>query len=79
MIESVILEKLELLFRETLDNSSIRLTEKTTANDIAEWDSVSHLILLHAIEQEFNLSFSLDEVMHFQNIGDITKSILAKL
>lgn len=79
MSSEALLGKLQTIFRETLDSPQLVLQPETTANEVAEWDSVSHLILLHAIEQEFALSFSLDEVMQFQNVGDICSSIQTKL
>ncbi len=73
-----ILKSLETIFQETLENPTIRLRLETTANDIAEWDSVTHLVLLHSIEQELNVRFTLDEIMQFQNVGDICQSILSR-
>ncbi len=73
-----ILKSLETIFQETLENQTIRLRLETTANDIAEWDSVTHLVLLHSIEQELNVRFTLDEIMQFQNVGDICQSILSR-
>jgi acyl carrier protein len=69
---------LELLFQDTLEDSTIKLTRETTANEVKDWDSVNHLLLLHTIEQHFKIKFSLDEMIHFQNVGDICDSILFK-
>jgi len=74
-----ILPELEALFQEVLEDNSIRLQATTTANDVADWDSVNHLVLLHAIEENFSVKFDLAEMIGFQNIGDIGKSILQKL
>jgi len=73
-----LISELELIFQETLEDDSIRLNKSTTANDVAEWDSVNHLLLLHSIEQHFKIKFSLDEMIHFQNVGDICDSIKQK-
>jgi acyl carrier protein len=75
MSKEDLLKKLEAIFQDTLENPAIRLNFHTTANDIAEWDSVTHLVLLHAIEQELHVHFTIDEVMHFQNVGDICTCI----
>lgn len=74
-----LIPKLELIFRETLENDTICLDANTTPNEIAEWDSVNHLLLLHTIEQHFAIKFSLDEMIHFQKVSDICESIKQKL
>lgn len=73
-----LLFELESLFRETLEDDSIKLNRETTANDVEEWDSVNHLLLLHTIEEHFKIKFTLDEMIHFQNVGAICDSIIQK-
>ena len=60
---------------DTFNNSSIIISESTSAKDIAEWDSMTNLFLIDAIEKEFNVKFSLDEILNAQCIGDICKII----
>ena len=73
-----IMAGLEQVFQDVLDDDSIRLTTKTTANDLADWDSVNHLVLLHAIERKYNIKFSLDEMINCRSLGDICDRILKK-
>lgn len=70
-----ILQAINKICIETFDNKSIVVTEATSAKDIAEWDSMTNLFLIDAIEKEFNLKFSLDEIMNAQCIGDLCKII----
>lgn len=74
-----ILPEIEAIFREVFEDSSLKLEESTTAQDIAAWDSVQHLLLLHALEQHFFIKFTLEEMISFQNVGDICVSIKQKL
>jgi len=74
-----LLKQLNVIFIDILDNPAIALTEKTTAMDIAEWDSLSHIQLVVAIEKHFHIRFNASEIQSWKNIGDMTKSIQTKL
>src|SRR5471032_3357747 len=45
------------------------LTAATESADVSRWDSASHLMLMMALEEEFNISFELDEVVELMNVG----------
>lgn len=55
-----------------------QLTSQTTADDIEEWDSLSNVALIVAIEQFFGVEFATGEVEHFRNVGDLVASIELK-
>jgi acyl carrier protein len=54
------------------------LTAATEAADVKGWDSASHLVLMMAIEEEFDVSFELDEVIELTSIGKIAEALDAK-
>ena len=53
MDNTEILHKVEEVFRDVLDDEEITLTATTTANDIEDWDSLSHVELVRAVEKAF--------------------------
>ena len=79
MERSAILEKLNGIFTDVLDNDDIRITETSTANDIEEWDSLTHIQLVVAIEKSFKVKFTTYEIQIWKNVGDMVNSIQAKL
>lgn len=79
MNKSEILSKLSEIFREELDNEEITLTEETTANDVEEWDSLSHIQLIVAVEKAFGIRFTSSEIQSWNNIGEMVDSIASKL
>jgi len=74
-----ILEELQGIFIKEFSDSSIVLTDETTAKDVAMWDSLTHMGLMDTIERHFEISFSLDEMISFKNVGDLRTAITAKL
>lgn len=58
-----------------IDNN--QLTLESSPGDFPEWDSLGHLNLLTSLEEEFNISFDMDETMSIQTIKDL-KEILEK-
>jgi len=79
MERSAILEKLNGIFTDVLDNDDIKINETSTANDIEEWDSLTHIQLVVAIEKSFKVKFTTYEIQIWKNVGDMVNSIQAKL
>lgn len=78
MEKNEILEKVQDIFRDVLDNEDIELTYETTADDIDEWDSLSHIQLIVAIEKEFKLKFTSKELLSWDTVGDMIECIMKK-
>ncbi len=74
-----ILKKLTTIFRDVMANDEIELEESTTAYDIEEWDSVSHVQLIDEIEQEFGIKFTAKEIMSWEDVGEFVDAIQKKL
>jgi acyl carrier protein len=72
-------DKLNGVFREVFRNSTLTVSPQTTAADIPKWDSFTHMTLLARIEQEFNVSFSFNEVSSFRSVGDILTALKERL
>jgi acyl carrier protein len=72
------LKQINNIFIEILGNASIVLARETTANDIDEWDSLTHIQLIATIEKEFSVRFSTKEIRSFKNIGDMCDCIMNK-
>ncbi len=78
MNSEILLQELNLIFRDVLDQDSISLTLATTALDIEEWDSISHIQIIVAIEKRFKIKFTAAEIQSFKNVGDIIQAIQSK-
>lgn len=54
------------------------IADTLTAKDIPGWDSMSYLLFIAEVEKEFNISFSMDEVLNMQTLGDIKNALRKK-
>jgi acyl carrier protein len=72
-------EQLNTLFCRVFDNNDIKISPEITANDIDEWDSLSHVNLVVAIEKHFGIKFKSSEIIRWKNVGQMHESIKEKL
>ena len=73
------IERLTPVFHKVFDNEDIVLTPELTADDVDEWDSMSHINLMIAIELEFGIEFDQSEIQTFANVGELVTTIEKKL
>lgn len=73
------LETMQEVFRHVFDDDSIILNPAMTANDVDGWDSLSHINLILAIENKFNIRFSQRELLTFSKVGDLQNAIESKI
>ena len=74
-----IIQQINMIIVELFDNDSIVIHEETKASDIEEWDSLTHIRVITAIEKHFNIRFELNELLTFNNIGELSHDILKKI
>jgi acyl carrier protein len=51
------------------------IKDSLTPKDIPEWDSMNYLFFIAELEKEYNVSFTMDEVMNALSLGDVRKII----
>lgn len=79
MTKEIIKEQLETIYREVFDNDEIVLKEEMTANDIEEWDSLTHLRLIMQVEKTFKVKFTTSEMKKMNNVGVLIDFVLKKI
>lgn len=73
-----ILKQLNDVFVDILDNNAIVIHETTTANDVEEWDSLTHIQLVVSIEKHFKIRFTSKEIQSWKDIGELISCIASK-
>jgi acyl carrier protein len=66
------------IVHEVFKISDAEIRDSLSSKDIPEWDSMNYLLFIAELEKEFDLSFSMDEVMTAQCLGDIRAIIEAR-
>ncbi|MBQ3673305.1 MAG: acyl carrier protein [Paludibacteraceae bacterium] len=79
MEKNQILAEVQEIFREVLDNEEIVLANETNADDIEEWDSLTHIQLIVAIEKHFKIKFTSLEILSWKNVGEMIDCIKSKI
>lgn len=76
--KDAILQRVGEIMADTFDLDDLALTPETTAGDVEEWDSLSHVRLIVAIERAFKIKFSNAEIERLRNVGSLVDAIASK-
>ncbi len=79
MSREEIFERLNNVFRDVFDDETIFVTDETTAADIKGWDSLIHITLMNAVEEEFDITFDMKTIIKLKNVGEMADAIEEEL
>lgn len=79
MSKDEILAKINDILKDIFDDETLVITYDTTANDVADWDSLNHINVISSIESEFGIDFNMEEVVNFKNVGDMVDKVIEKI
>lgn len=78
MIMEDIVNRLNTIFRQVFEDTSIEVTREMTSSDLEKWDSLSHVTMIMSVEEEFGIKFTLRELVAMKNVGDLIDSVVRK-
>ncbi len=78
MTKDEIYERLTAVFRDVFDDETLTIGDSTTADDIEDWDSIEHITLIGAVEDEFGIRFRMGEVSGMKNVGEMVRIIMER-
>lgn len=70
--------RLQPIFQDVFDNPSLVITAESSAKTVEGWDSLAHINLVTAIEQEFRIRFKLGELESLKNVGEMVALMRTK-
>ena len=70
-----ILKEINNIFIDIIEDKGVVISESTTAEDIDEWDSLTHIQVVVEIEKKFNKKFTSAEILSWKSIGDMINGI----
>ena len=74
-----VLARVQRAFSSAFDVEPGSVTIDTLPGDIQAWDSMGHVTLASSLEQEFGVTFDVDELMDMENVREIVRILQAKL
>ena len=74
MQQPEIYAKLQEIF-DSVFLDEVKVTPELAAKDVPEWDSITHVTLIMAIEEGFGIRFRVGEVESAKNVGDLAQLI----
>ena len=78
MTKEKILSELRPIFQDVFDDDEIIITNDSNAEEIEDWDSLSHIRLVVAIEKHFAIKFAFGELQELKNVGEMIALIQEK-
>lgn len=79
MSREEVFEKLTTVFQDVFDDDEIEINDETTSADIDGWDSLMHITLMDAVEEEFDVHFDMKTVVKLKNVGEMVDVILEEV
>lgn len=76
MTREEVYAKLLPVFKDVFDDRRIRIDDSTTASDIVGWDSLMHIQLIAAVQDEFEIDFAVEDAYNLKNVGALVDLIL---
>ncbi len=67
------------VFRDVFDDESITVNDETTSDDVEDWDSLEHINLIAAVEQQFGIKFNMGQIVTMKNVGEMVNIIEAAI
>ena len=79
MTRDDIIERLVPIMEDVFDEDGLAYADSLSADEIEEWDSLSHIRFMVAVEKAFGTRFSTAEIEGFKNVGELVDALTAKL
>jgi len=70
--------KVEQVFANVFQLKIEDIQDEFTPNDIHGWDSLGHLSLISAIEQQFNTTLNMEDAIGIQSVKDVKRILNGK-
>jgi acyl carrier protein len=78
MERTEVVDRLTVIFCKIFKVKSIILKDELTADDVDNWNSLSHMKLVKEIEKTFSIKLKLKELNKMRNVGDMIDVIISK-
>ena len=74
-----LLPEVQEVFRDVFDMPDMMITPELDASQVSDWDSLTHINLIMAIERKYKVKFALGELKDMENVGDLLDILQKKI
>jgi acyl carrier protein len=78
-VSEYLLGKIRSAFKSAFQVDPQTIDLNTVPSDVSGWDSMGHVTLASSLEQEFGLTFDVDDLMAMENVREIYRILQSKL
>ena len=71
--------RIQTIFRDVFDDERLEISDNTSPASFSAWDSLGHIRLISALEDDLSLSFTLEEIEEMDSVRKILAVVTAKL
>lgn len=58
-----------------LENGNLKIDINTDSDDVAEWTSLKHVLILNEIESVFDITFDFEDILELSTVKEIVDKI----
>tara|TARA_Y100001980_G_C14186688_1_gene55623 strand:+ start:119 stop:358 length:240 start_codon:yes stop_codon:yes gene_type:complete len=69
MDKNKVIEKLVPIFKDVFEDKNLKISKDSNSSNISGWDSLNHILLVVAIEKEFELKFTAEDIQNWEDVG----------
>lgn len=73
-----VISQIATVLGNVIDEDDLQLEAKTTADEVEDWDSLTHVKLIISLESHFGVKFDTSEIGPSENVGELADLILQK-
>lgn len=75
----MLFEEVQEVFRAVFENPDMVITEDLSAEDVGDWTSLVHMVLLSTLEEKYGIKFSTRDIRRMKKVGDMLTCIERKI
>lgn len=79
MTREDIRNSIQEIFRDVLDNETLEINDRLSADTVDGWDSLAHISIITSVEKAYQIRFGFGELDSLQSVGDLLDMIEKKL
>ena len=79
MDKNKIMKNINNIFKDVLENNNLVIDDESTSENVEDWDSLNHILLVVNIEKLFNINFTAQEIQSYSDVGEMRDAIFEKI